>query len=126
MLFSWEKGMLQCNLLSLIIGGSRGLRRRTPPNRVQFFRFCICFHQKVPMSEFGAPQRLGAPPTRNPGSATVDASCLNVNYCAQLISNPNYCQKLICDVNCCQRRKNVISEHRCRNQLLTRYILIDI
>ena len=32
-----------------------------PPNRIQFFHFRICFHQKVPTLEVGAPQQLGAP-----------------------------------------------------------------
>ena len=42
-------------------GGAAGAR---PPNRIQFFRFHICFHQKAPTSE------VGAPPMGNPGSAT--------------------------------------------------------
>ena len=33
-----------------------------PPNRIQFFHFRICFHQKVPTLEVGGPQQLGAPP----------------------------------------------------------------
>ena len=42
-----------------------------PPNGIKFFHFRIRFHQKVPASEVGAPQRLGALPTGNPGSATA-------------------------------------------------------
>ena len=49
-------------------GGAAGAR---PPNRINFFCFRIRFHQKVYTSEIGAhPQRVGAPPTGNPGSAT--------------------------------------------------------
>ena len=58
----------------LSIGGSRGRCRRPhppPPNGIKFFHFRIRFHQKVPASEVGAPQRLGALPTGNPGSATA-------------------------------------------------------
>ena len=47
-----------------------GAASTQPPNRIQFFHFCICFCQKAPTSEVGAPQRLGTPPTGNPGSAT--------------------------------------------------------
>ena len=39
--------------ISLTIGGS---------NRIQFFRFCICFHWKVYVPEVGAPQQVDAPP----------------------------------------------------------------
>ena len=49
-----------------IQGGTAGM----PPHRIQFFRFCICFCQKAPILEVDAPQRLGAPPMGNPGSAT--------------------------------------------------------
>ena len=46
---------------------------RAPPNRTKFFRFYICFHRKVPVSEAGAPSNEGwrPPPTGNPGSAPV-------------------------------------------------------
>ena len=60
-------------------GGRRGAR---PPNRINFFRFHICFRQKVYVLEVGAPppQRVGAPPTGNPGSATAfDVYCLYLN-----------------------------------------------
>ena len=41
-----------------------------PPNTTKFFRFYICFHQKVPVSEVGTPSNEGwRPPTGNPGSA---------------------------------------------------------
>ena len=30
-----------------------------PPNRTKFFRFYICFHQKAPVSEVGAPSNEG-------------------------------------------------------------------
>ena len=47
------------------IGGSRGRARRTPPPYgTQFFRFCIHFHQKVPMSEVHAPPNGCTPPLR--------------------------------------------------------------
>ena len=61
------------NLILMSLADPGGaLPARTPPNRINFFRFCICFHQKVYASEVGAPpQRVGAPPpTGNPGSAT--------------------------------------------------------
>ena len=32
-----------------------------PPNRTQFFCFCICFHQKVCMLEIGAPPWVSTP-----------------------------------------------------------------
>ena len=48
-------------------GGAAGMH---PPNRINFFHFCIRFHEKVYVSEVGTPQRVGAPPTGNPGSAT--------------------------------------------------------
>ena len=32
-----------------------------PPNRIQFFCFCICFHQKAPTSEVGSPNGLVPP-----------------------------------------------------------------
>ena len=36
-----------------------------PPNRTKFFCFYICFHQKVPVSEVGAPSNEGwRPPQR--------------------------------------------------------------
>ena len=53
-------------------GGStyKSFRRPPPPNRTKFFRFYICFHQKVPVLEVGAPSNEGwCPPTGNPGSA---------------------------------------------------------
>ena len=54
----------------VVIGGSGGRRWRTPPpNSIHFFRFHIRFCQKVYASEVGVPQRVGAPPTGNPGSA---------------------------------------------------------
>ena len=49
-------------------GGAAGV---CPPNGIQFFRLCIRFHQKPPMSEVGVPPNGSAPPTENPGSATV-------------------------------------------------------
>ena len=46
-----------------------------PPNRINFFHFCICFRQKVYVSEVGAPppppNGSAPPPTENPGSATA-------------------------------------------------------
>ena len=43
-----------------------------PPNRINFFHFCISFCRKVYVSEVGAPPNGSAPPpTGNPGSATV-------------------------------------------------------
>ena len=53
-------------------GGStcKSFRARPPPNRTKFFRFYICFHRKVPVSEVGAPSNEGwRPPMGNPGSA---------------------------------------------------------
>ena len=41
------------------------------PNRIQFFRFHICFRRKSPTLEVGAPPTARRPPTGNPGSATV-------------------------------------------------------
>ena len=49
--------------IAWIQGGASGVR--PPPNRIQFFRFRMCFHRKAPTSEVGA-----APQTVNPGSAT--------------------------------------------------------
>ena len=59
--------------MSLLIGGSRGRRRRAPPNRINFFHFHIRFCRKVYASEVGAPPPNGSapPPTGNPGSATA-------------------------------------------------------
>ena len=37
-------------------------RRATPPNRIHFFHFHICFHQKVYTSEVGAPPTGQRPP----------------------------------------------------------------
>ena len=52
-------------VLALFIGRSKGeCRRHAPPNGIQFFYFCTHFHRKVPTSEVGAPQWLGAPPQR--------------------------------------------------------------
>ena len=53
-------------------GGAASMCPPPPPNRIQFFRFHICFGQKVPMSEVGTPQMAWRPPpqTGNPGSAT--------------------------------------------------------
>ena len=34
----------------------------SPPNRINFFHFRICFHQKVYASEVGAPPPTGRPP----------------------------------------------------------------
>ena len=54
-----------------IQGGAAGAP--PPPNRINFFHFCICFSGKVYTSEVGTPpQRVGAPPppTGNPGSTT--------------------------------------------------------
>ena len=46
-----------------IIGGSRGgAAGAHPPNRIQFFCFCIHFCQKVPTSEVGAPPNGSVPP----------------------------------------------------------------
>ena len=43
---------------------------RPPPNRTKFFRFYICFHQKVPVLEVGTPSNEGwRPPMGNLGSA---------------------------------------------------------
>ena len=46
----------------ITIGGSRGRRRRAPPNRINFFRFRICFCQKVYTSEVGTPPMGRHPP----------------------------------------------------------------
>ena len=35
-----------------------------PPNGIQFFRFRICFHQKVPALEVGTPPMARHPPQR--------------------------------------------------------------
>ena len=43
-------------------GGCR--RHMPPPNRIQFFRFCICFCRKAYVSEVGTPNRLAPPPQR--------------------------------------------------------------
>ena len=55
----------------VVSGGSRDKSFRCPPNRTQFFRFCIHFRQKAPASEVHAlspKQRLTPPPqTGNPG-----------------------------------------------------------
>ena len=40
-------------------GGAAGAR---PPNRIQFFHFRICFHQKAPTSEAGTPPMAQHPP----------------------------------------------------------------
>ena len=52
------------------IGGSGGRARHTPTYGIQFFRFCIHFHRKVPASE-AHPLTGPRPPTGNPGSANV-------------------------------------------------------
>ena len=47
-----------------------------PPNRTKFFRFYICFHQKAPVSEVGAPSNEGwCPPMENPGSTPARLTC---------------------------------------------------
>ena len=63
-------------LLYLRIDRSRGVcPAHAPPHGTQFFCFRIHFHRKVPTLEVHAPppppQRVHAPPTGNPGSATV-------------------------------------------------------
>ena len=45
-------------------GGHRGVRPPPPPNRINFFRFCIRFCQKVYASEVGTPPTGRRPPQR--------------------------------------------------------------
>ena len=53
------------------IGGSRGgVPGTRHPYETQSFNFHIHFHQKAPALEIHAPQRVYAPSTGNPGSAT--------------------------------------------------------
>ena len=48
-------------------GGAPGA---PPPNMIQFFRFHMCFCQKAPASDVGAPPpNVSAPSMGNPGSA---------------------------------------------------------
>ena len=51
-----------------------------PPNRINFFRFRICFRRKVYALE------VGAPPTGNPGSATETIDVLFF-HCFQQVFN---------------------------------------
>ena len=60
--------LLQCPLADPRGGGAAGAR---PPNRIQFFRFRICFRQKAPALVVGAPNGSAPPPTENPGCATA-------------------------------------------------------
>ena len=58
-----------------------------PPNRINFFRFCICFHQKVYASEVGTPQRVGAPPPPN-GKSWIRHCKPYLNVSAPTRKNP--------------------------------------
>ena len=56
-----------------IIGGSRGVplaHAPPPPTGSNSFIFAYVFAEKHPCRRSALPQRLGAPQTRNPGSAT--------------------------------------------------------
>ena len=64
------------NTISLADPGGHRQRMPPPPNRINFFHFHIHFCRKVYVSEVGAPQWVGAPPTGNPGSATEYAMSL--------------------------------------------------
>ena len=41
--------------------GIQGTLLACPPNRIQFFRFCMCFCWKAHMSEVGTPQQVSTP-----------------------------------------------------------------
>ena len=57
---------LNVDAINKSFGGSKG----GGPNGIQFFRFRMCFHQKVPTSEVDTPNGSAPPPKENPGSAT--------------------------------------------------------
>ena len=48
-------------LMPVSLGDPEGCHWCMPPNRIQFFHFCICFCQKAPMLEVSTPPWLGAP-----------------------------------------------------------------
>ena len=71
-----------CWPLSLAdLGGAAGAP--PPPNRINFFRFCIHFYQKVYASEVGAPERVGAPPPPNGKSWIRHCLCVWCCYFAK-------------------------------------------
>ena len=61
---------------------------RAPPNGIQFFRFHIHFHQKVPVLEVGAPPTARRPP-RPPNGKSLIRHCLLVvhvfNFVCQFV-----------------------------------------
>ena len=60
-LFHWERVLLHTSHWRICRGGG-GMPGTRPPYGTQFFRFCIHFHQKVPMSEVHSPLTGARPP----------------------------------------------------------------
>ena len=101
MQFSWyyfeslEDLFNLCYIRILIIGGSSGRARCTPPPPygTQFFHFHIHFHRKAPASEVGAPP----PPTGNPepGFATAVIISYELDYISYVVDKKITEQKFV-------------------------------
>ena len=63
-----------------------GCHQCVPPNKIQFFHFCICFCQKAPTLEVSTPPNSSAPPNRKSWICHC-STCTNYNQVVLLYTH---------------------------------------